>query len=134
MPALTFIILKDSFNLLRLKPGTSIPKIVFDSPFYSITRTADEISILVPDQVTLEAGISEPGWKALKVLGPLDFSLTGILAGIATSLAQAGISIFAISTYDTDYILIKKEKLEGAQAALIAAGHHFSATSDVSAQ
>ena len=125
MSALTFITLKETFNLYRLNPGTALPKAVFESSFYSITRTADEVSIMVSDQVVIDEQIFEPGWKALKVAGPLDFSLTGILAGIATSLAQANISIFAISSFDTDYIFIKREKLENALAALSAAGHHF---------
>lgn len=125
MPALTFIILKETFTLHRLKPGSIIPEIVFTSPFFSITRTAEEISILIQEQVVIESDKHEPGWKALKVAGPLDFSLTGILAGIATTLGRAGISIFAISTFDTDYILVKSEKLEAAQSALISVGHHF---------
>ncbi len=125
MPVLTFITLKETFNLYRLNPGTPLPQAVFESSFYSITRIADEVSILVSDQVMMDEQTYEPGWKALKVAGPLDFSLTGILADIATTLAQANISIFAISTFDTDYILIKREKLENAQAALSAAGHHF---------
>ena len=125
MSALTFITLKETFNLYWLNPGTALPKAVFESSFYSITRTADEVSIMVSDQVVIDEQIFEPGWKALKVAGPLDFSLTGILAGIATSLAQANISIFAISSFDTDYIFIKREKLENALAALSAAGHHF---------
>ncbi|MCX6080048.1 MAG: ACT domain-containing protein [Chloroflexi bacterium] len=128
MQALTFIILNESFNLHHLKPGVAIPKTVFDCAFYSITSTHDEISILVPENVKIDANKTEHGWRALKVAGQLDFSLTGILAGIAATLSEAGISIFALSTYDTDYILVKNERLLSACAALIAAGHHFSPT------
>jgi hypothetical protein len=67
----------------------------------------------------------EPGWRALAVEGPLDFGLTGILASIATPLAEAGISLFAISTFDTDYVLVKAERLDDAMEALRRAGHHF---------
>ncbi len=89
--------------------------------FCSITRTADEVSIVcplgrVPDDVRRESG-----WRCLKVEGPLDFALTGILASLAVPLAQAGISIFAISTYDTDYLLVKD--LDGAVATLTGEGH-----------
>ena len=65
----------------------------------------------------------EDGWRALRVAEPMDFGLTGVLAGISTVLAQAGISIFAVSTFDTDYILIKAENLGLAQTALEAGGY-----------
>ena len=125
MQALEFSILNDSFTLYRLKSGAVIPKVVLASPFYSLTRTEDELSILVPEAVKLATEKSEPGCSALKVAGPLDFSLTGILAGITSTLAQAGLSIFAISTFDTDYILVKSDQLTTAKAALTAAGHQF---------
>lgn len=70
-----------------------------------------------------ETGRLETGWRALKVEGPLDFNLTGILAGIANPLARAGISIFAISTFDTDYVLVREVQLDNALAALRSAGH-----------
>jgi hypothetical protein len=78
--------------------------------------------------VTAEADVPvdivcERGWRALKVTGPLDFGLTGILASLANPLGDAGISLFAISTYDTDYVLVKEDKLHNALAALQAAGH-----------
>jgi hypothetical protein len=65
----------------------------------------------------------EGGWRALKVAGPLDFALTGVLASLAGPLAEAGISVFVVSTYDTDYVLIREVDLEAARAALVAAGH-----------
>ena len=66
---------------------------------------------------------TEPGWRALQVDGPLDFMLTGVLASLALPLADAGISIFAISSYDTDYVLVKQDKLAGAIDTLRKAGH-----------
>lgn len=65
----------------------------------------------------------EAGWRVFKVAGPLDFALTGILASIADPLAQAGVSIFAISTYNTDYLMVKEQKLDVALRALKQAGH-----------
>ena len=65
---------------------------------------------------------AEKGWRCLKVLGPLDLGLTGILASLAAPLAEAGVPIFAISTYDTDYILVKEENLEKARQGLQASG------------
>jgi len=125
MQALKFIILTQPLSIHRLQPGASIPKAVFSSSFYSISRTDDELSLVAPDDIAIAADKTELGWRALKVVGPLDFSLTGILAGIAGTLAKAGISIFAISTFDTDYILVKNENLKSAKAALTAAGHKF---------
>jgi len=69
---------------------------------------------------------AEKGWRCLKLHGPLDFSLTGILAALATPLAEAGISIFAISTYDTDYILVRDKDLARARSVLAECGHVFS--------
>jgi hypothetical protein len=72
----------------------------------------------VPDGVR-----AERGWRALRVAGPLDFALTGVLATIAVPLADAGVSIFAVSTFDTDYVLVRADRLEAAVGALRAAGH-----------
>jgi hypothetical protein len=118
-------LLKDQFTLHRLSAESPIPDTVLDSPMYSITRTADELSIVVPDDVVLAGTRREGGWSCIKVLGPLDFGLTGILAGISRVLAEEEISIFAVSTFDTDYILIKKENCEHAMQALKAAGYGF---------
>jgi hypothetical protein len=128
MDTLKFLVLTQTFTLHRLQPGAAIPKAVFASPFYSISRSDEELSLLVPETLEIASEKSEPGWRALKVAGPLDFSLTGILAGIAGTLARAGISIFAISTFDTDYILVKNENLKAAREALTAAGHRFGRT------
>ena len=73
--------------------------------------------------ITLQSEKSEPGWSCLKVIGPLDFSLTGILAKNASLLAESNSSIFAISTYDTDYILVDSKKVEIAKKSLIASGY-----------
>jgi len=92
--------------------------------FCSVTRTPTEISIVCeyPPDVCTKV---ESGWCALEIVGPLDFALTGVLASFATPLAAAGISIFAISTFDTDYLLVKKDRLEAVNAKLSAAGHRM---------
>ncbi len=123
MKALKFIILQPLFTIHRLEPDASIPKSVFASSFYSISKSEDELSIVAPDTLKIESAKSEPGWNALKIAGPLDFSLTGILAQVAATLAREEISIFAISTFDTDFILVKNENLKKTRAALIAAGY-----------
>jgi hypothetical protein len=79
--------------------------------------------VVLPEAEAPAGGQIEPGWRALKVAGPLDFSLTGILATLAAPLAAAKISLFSISTYDTDYVLVREADLERAKAALRIAGH-----------
>jgi uncharacterized protein len=125
MKSLKFLILDGTFAIHRLKAEASIPKAVFASPFYAIAKSENELSIVAAEGIAIESEQSDPGWSALRVDGTLDFSETGILAGIAATLAKAGISIFAVSTFDTDYILLKSERLKDAKAALSAAGHKF---------
>ncbi len=118
-------ILDGSFSIHRPSPDDEIPDQLYQSQFYSITRTDDEISVVCSSSVHLDSERSETGWSCMKVLGPLDFSLTGILADISSVLAKAEISIFAISTFDTDYILVKSEKLQAAKKALQQAEYTF---------
>jgi len=88
------------------------------APLVAIARTQDELSIVCPEE-RLPAGVrAERGWRAIGVVGPLDFGLTGIMAALSGALAAVGISLFAISTYDTDYILVKEEALDRALDAL----------------
>ena len=94
------------------------------SGLYFIGRTEGELS-LVCETASVPEGVlaREDGWRALRVAGTLDFSLTGILSGIAAPLAEAKIGLFAVSTYDTDYILVKEEDLDRAAQALRSAGY-----------
>lgn len=118
-------ILEDLFTIHRLSLKSEIPDQVFQGLFYSISKTDEELSVVCPSSVSLNSEKSETGWACIKVLGPLDFSLTGILAEISAVLAKAEISIFAISTFDTDYILVKSENLQAAKKALQLAEHIF---------
>ena len=77
-----------------------------------------------------EGSVAERGWRCLKVHGPLDFSQTGILSSLAEPLAKAGLGIFAVSTYDTDYLLVKANELHKAVRALRQAGHRVSLERD----
>ncbi len=123
MTQLKLQILPQQFSIHRLAPESRIPAEVYQSDFYSVTKTADELSIVCDVTIPLTAERSVSGWSCFRVVGLLDFSLTGIMAGLSTSLAEMGISLFAISTYDTDYILVKTDQLEGAITALQMAGH-----------
>jgi len=110
--------------ICQLAPDAPIPAWVSErNTFSSITRTSEELSIVCLECVVPKGVKQEAGWRAFKVEGPLDFALTGILASVAAPLAQAGISIFAISTYNTDYLLVKDAKVTEAVKALQAAGH-----------
>lgn len=111
---LTLKILKNRYSVCRLNKNDEIPKWIFQEEFFSITRTDDELSIVCLQDKIKEDIKCEKGWKVLKIEGPLDFSLVGILSRISTLMANNDISIFAISTYDTDYILIKEESIKRA--------------------
>ncbi len=118
-------ILEDLFTVHRFPPDHEILKPVYESQFYSISKTENELSIVCSSSILLDSESSETSWSCIKVLGPLDFSITGILADISAVLAKAEVSIFAISTFDTDYILVKSEKLSVANEALQKAGYTF---------
>jgi hypothetical protein len=115
---LTLKLLNEHFSIHSLPTGNEIPAIVFTAPIYFIAKTFDEISIVLPQSYKIDSDDEEPNWRALEVVGPLDFSLTGILSNIATVLANEKISIFAVSTFDTDYILVKENTIKAAISAL----------------
>jgi hypothetical protein len=116
----TLRVLAPTFAIHSLPADASIPSTVFKSSIYFIGKTAEEVSVVVPENVVLDSEDVDTNWKALEVVGPLDLTLTGILANISTVLANANISIFAISTFDTDYILVKENNVPHAKAALTA--------------
>lgn len=127
MPSLPLTLLSDQLAVCRLAPDTPLPAWVAGPGFVSITRTDEELSIVVAqDRVPGDVASVGP-WRALKVQGPLDFTLTGILAALTAPLANAGISLFAIATYDTDYVLVREETLDAAIKVLTAAGHRVGA-------
>src|SRR5262249_23317011 len=98
-------LLSGTFAVCRLEPGATLPAWAVAGSFFSITRTTDALSI-VCDQAVVPDGVrSERGWRCLKLAGPIPFSTVGVLASLVGPLADAGISVFAISTFDTDYYL-----------------------------
>ena len=122
---LVFTVLVSSFAVCKLHPEASIPKWAYQGSFISITKTQEEVSIVCQTDNIPEDVACVKSWRALKIVAELDFSLVGILAKISTILASAGISIFAISTYNTDYILVKQEQLDKTLQTLLAAGYEF---------
>jgi len=111
-------LLPGRFAVCRLAADAAVP-----AAFFSVTRTPDELSVVCAEDFAPEGAQCENGWRIFQVAGPLEFSLTGVLAGIAAPLANAGVSIFAISTFDTDCVMVKEQNLAKAVEALRAAGH-----------
>ncbi len=123
MRKLALTVLDKEYAIHRLDPDADIPTTVFGSHFYSISRTDEELSIVCEQDIEIDSAKTSADWSCIKVIGPLDFSLTGILAGISSTLADAKISLFAISTYDTDYFLVKSRELPNTLYTLKNAGY-----------
>lgn len=120
---LTLLLLPDLFAVCRLTPDAPVPAWAATGGFFSITRTADELSIVCRQDAVPKEVKSERGWRCLRVAGTIDFALVGVLASLLTPLAEAGIGVFAISTFDTDYLLVKANDLDRAVVALREAGN-----------
>ncbi len=121
---LTLNLHQEELSIVRLSPQAGIPAWLdlAAPPLVSVTLTAVEVSIVCPTNLVPRRHRSEGPWRAFELEGPIDFALTGVLASVLDPLAGAGLSIFALSTYDTDWILVRAEKIAAAQAALAA---HF---------
>src|SRR5512136_2343443 len=111
---LTLTVLPETLAICRLSADEAVPDWAMIGEFVSITHTADELSIVCAEENVPADVKADRGWRALKVAGPLDLALTGILAALTVPLAQAQINLFAISTFDTDYLLVKGYNLAGA--------------------
>ncbi len=123
-PHLNLSLLKGRAAICRLSPTEKLPEwALAEGAFSSVTRTKDELSIVCPESVVPKDIKQDAGWRLFKVAGPLGFELTGILASMAEPLAKAGVSIFAVSTFDTDYLMVKEQKLDLALKTLKEAGH-----------
>jgi hypothetical protein len=123
-------LLPQEYAICRLPAGTALPGGLAgdadDKSVVSITWAPDELSVICPaDRAPAEAVVETP-WRCLRVVGPLDLALTGILASLTGPLAEARVNIFAFSTYDTDYLLVPSVRLTEALDALTGAGHRVS--------
>jgi hypothetical protein len=117
-------ILPEIFAIARLDPLAPLPALKDAGTLTSVTRTPEEVSLVCVEGAVPPGVSASRGWRAIRVAGALDFSLTGILASLASPLADARISIFALSTHDTDYVLVKDETLPAVDV-LTGAGHRF---------
>jgi hypothetical protein len=120
---LSLSILPETLAICRLEKDDGIPGWALGAHFVSLTRTSEELSVVCPQTQVPEEVKRDAGWRCLKVEGPLDLSATGVLASFVTPLAREGISVFALSTYDTDYLLVKQKDLEKAVMVLSQNGH-----------
>jgi hypothetical protein len=116
-------LIRGHFAICQLAAAAAVPEWATTGPFVSITRTDDELSIVCTERSVPEGTKCERGWRCLRVAGKMEFSVTGVLASLVSPLAEAGISVFAIATFDTDYLLVKELDLPNALAALTKAGH-----------
>ncbi|MBT3388812.1 MAG: ACT domain-containing protein [Chloroflexi bacterium] len=123
--SLRLSLLPSEYAVCQLPPDAEFPAWARGGELLSITRTSDELSIVCPAAQVPADVKAERNWRVIKVLGPLDFSLVGILASLAGELAQAKVSIFALSTYDTDYILVNANTIDRTIDALRKAGHEW---------
>lgn len=119
----TLSLFPETFAICRLEKDAPLPQWARGGPFLSITQTPDEVSIVCPAEYVPANINADPGWRCFKLHGPFPFSLVGILNSITIPLAEANVGIFAISTYDTDYVLVKEHDLPRAIDVLATVGH-----------
>jgi hypothetical protein len=106
-------VLNQNYSILRFQSDSVLPEWIYKSDFYSITKTLEELSVVAaqPEPIPDNIAVSKD-WRVLKIIGPLDFSLIGVIAEISNILKDARVPIFTISTYNTDYILVKQKDLD----------------------
>ncbi|OLR94150.1 ACT domain-containing protein [Actinokineospora bangkokensis] len=121
----------EEYAVTRLERGSRVDPTIFSAPgLVSVTSTPAEVSVVSPAPHAPSGGRTEVGWRLLTVRGPLEFTLTGIMASLSGSLASAGVTLFALSTFDTDHLLVHAQDLPRAIAALRADGHEVHPASD----
>ena len=119
-------VLDGHVSVCRLHPESEVPEWAVTGGFFSVMRTGDELSVVCLEAEVPGSVRSERGWRALMLEGPFEFLEVGVLASVAVPLAEAGVGIFALPTFDTDYVLVKEEQLGSTVAALRGRGHEVS--------
>ena len=117
-----FTHLRDTFAIVRMPPSEELPRWPAGE-FVSITRTAEELSIVCKESAVPVGAHADRGWECLKLEGPIPLSTVGVASVFTALLAKAGVSVFLISTFDTDYLLVKGDALDRATDALRSGGH-----------
>ncbi|KAJ2960146.1 hypothetical protein NQZ79_g4502 [Umbelopsis isabellina] len=119
---INLILLKDEFTLYQFPKGTPVPATVLEQDWFTVSKTTDELSIILPSAIPLDgAAKTDANWKCFKVDAQMEFELVGIMCRIVTPLKDNKISIFAVSTWDTDYVLVKSDQAQRAFDVLAAA-------------
>jgi hypothetical protein len=124
----TLTLLPNRYAVIKFEPTKPVYQLEGnETDLYAVIHTAEETTVVCGEQSLPETGLLsvEKGWRAMKVAGVLEFELVGILAALLDPLAKAGVSVFTLSTYSTDMILIKEERLDEAVKALKKAGHQI---------
>jgi hypothetical protein len=120
---LTLVILPEKFAVCKLDANAPVPHWAASRSLVSITRTADELSVVCPQDLVPPAVKSELDWRCARVAGTMDFAMIGVVASLVSPLAAAGVSVFVMSTFNTDYLLVKTKDWERAVEVLKLAGH-----------
>jgi hypothetical protein len=123
VPTVELVVEPWALSVCRLGPRAAWPPPPPGAAVHSVTRTPDELSVVCVEGHEPEGARVEPGWRALRIVGPLDFGLVGIVASVTVPLAGSQIGVFVLSTFDTDLVLVKGTELEAAAAVLEKAGH-----------
>jgi uncharacterized protein len=126
MPGLHLAVLDGEFAIHRFAPDAPLPDLG-RARFLWIARTDDELTVICDANLPVRSPKSSAPWSCLKVRGPLDLDQVGVLASLTAALAAAGVATMALSTYDTDYLLVRSANLAAAVAALRTAGHSVAA-------
>ena len=116
-------VIQGTYAVCQMPTGGGDMRWINKSGFWSVTETDEEVSVICLDECLPERMSKESGWALIRVAGPLDFSLVGILSSILTPLAESGISVFTLSTFNTDYIMVKHTQLAQAVSVLAYSGY-----------
>ncbi len=122
-PRLTLLAVAGQFAVCKLPADSAVPGWATAGEVFSVTRTCDELSVVCRHDLVPSGMVAEVGWRCLRVAGAMPFSLVGVLASLTGAVAAAGVGVFAISTFDTDYLFFKEADFQTAIAALRSAGH-----------
>lgn len=124
-PAVRLALLPEHLSIFRFGPSAPVPDLGGLTGVWSVTRTRREVSVVAEEGACSAADEEDPGWRCLYVEGPIPFNLTGIVAGITSAIAAAGLPVFVLSTFDSDLILLRGESLDQALLALRQKGYEI---------
>jgi hypothetical protein len=122
---LTLKVLDVTLAICQLEPGSEVEEWSDGTGIFSVMRTDDEVTIVCSEDLVPEGATCSKGWKCIRLVGQFDFTEVGIVSQLALPLAGANVPIFVMSTYNTDYVLVKNHDLQRASEALRMAGHHI---------